>query len=163
MKRRLILMRHAKSDWHADVADDHARPLNARGRLEGPKVAKRIAEIEWTPELIISSDSQRTMETAELLTAAIGAVPINYTRELYHAGPDQVRAALAGLDDATRTVLLLGHNPGWEEALEWLTGTEETLKTSTAALLSGPDKPWPELVKSKARFELVSVLRAKEL
>ena len=29
--KRLIILRHGKSDWNAGAASDHARPLNRRG------------------------------------------------------------------------------------------------------------------------------------
>ena len=32
MTQRLILMRHAKSDWDDPLLDDRDRPLNGRGR-----------------------------------------------------------------------------------------------------------------------------------
>ena len=37
--KRLILMRHAKSDWSAS-GDDHSRPLNARGMDSAPAMGR---------------------------------------------------------------------------------------------------------------------------
>ena len=36
--RRLMLLRHAKSDWTVPGARDRDRPLNARGREAAPKM-----------------------------------------------------------------------------------------------------------------------------
>ena len=41
MTRRLIVMRHAKSSWDSDAHNDHARPLNKRGRRDAPAIARR--------------------------------------------------------------------------------------------------------------------------
>ena len=47
MKRRLIVLRHAKSSQKSDAPDDHSRPLNGRGKRDAPRVAARIAELGW--------------------------------------------------------------------------------------------------------------------
>ncbi len=67
MTMRLIIMRHAKSDWNSGAASDHARPLNKRGRRDAPRVANRLGELGWQPDYVISSDSRRTRETLELM------------------------------------------------------------------------------------------------
>lgn len=142
--RRLVLMRHAKSSWKTDAPSDHARPLNKRGRRDAPRVGARLRELGWVPDLVLASDSARTTETFERMRATLGyegeAV---FTRELYHAGTDELRAALATLSDEVETVLVLGHNPGWEEALGALTGRDEVMKTGCAALLSHDADDWP--------------------
>ena len=40
---RFILIRHAKSSWKFPDSTDHQRPLNKRGRKDGPKIASHIA------------------------------------------------------------------------------------------------------------------------
>ena len=63
MRRRLIVLRHAKSAWDTDAATDHERPLNKRGRRDALRVAEKIAKLGWQPEQVISSDAERTRET----------------------------------------------------------------------------------------------------
>ena len=63
MKRRLIVMRHAKSSWKDPGQTDHERPLNGRGRRSAPLVAARLAELGWAPTRVHSSDAARTVET----------------------------------------------------------------------------------------------------
>lgn len=65
--RRLVLMRHAKSDWGSPSLADHDRPLNKRGRRDGPRMAAWIAENGLRPDLILCSTARRTRETARLL------------------------------------------------------------------------------------------------
>jgi hypothetical protein len=55
-------MRHAKSAGDTDAATDHDRPLSERGQRDAPRVASALAELGWSPELTVSSDSARTRQ-----------------------------------------------------------------------------------------------------
>ncbi|MBK6580418.1 MAG: histidine phosphatase family protein [Sandaracinaceae bacterium] len=61
--RRLLLTRHAKSDWSTEAPDDHARPLNKRGRRDAPRVGALVQSLGWRPELVLCSSAQRALET----------------------------------------------------------------------------------------------------
>ena len=79
MTRRLILMRHAKSDWGTGD-DDHDRPLNARGRGDAPRVGEALRELGWVPDLVVLSDSART--TVRSWLTKTKAVPCRALRSL---------------------------------------------------------------------------------
>ena len=147
MRRRIVLMRHAKSSWKTDAPTDHARPLNKRGRKASPKVGAKLHELGWVPDLVVSSDSVRTRETFARMRKKLGVRDeAVFLDSLYHAGVEAVRSVLRELDDGTETVLLLGHNPGWEEVLTWLSGEDVVLKTGCAALLSHDAERWSDTV-----------------
>ena len=108
--KRLILMRHAKSDWSAS-GDDHSRPLNARGTDSAPAMGRWLAEHGWLPDEILCSSATRTRQTLALLD--LPQVPTRFERELYLAEPDEI---LETVQTATAdTVLVLGHNSGIAE------------------------------------------------
>ena len=47
----------------------------------------RLTEIGWDPDLILSSDSQRTRETYDAMCAGFeNEVPVQFHRSMYHAG-----------------------------------------------------------------------------
>jgi phosphohistidine phosphatase len=154
--RRLLLTRHAKSDWSTEAPDDHARPLNKRGRRDAPQIGALLRSLGWRPELVLCSSALRAVETLTGLRAAWDVQPaVQILPSLYHAGADAARAALATVPDAVTTVMLIGHNPGWEEALTALCGARETLPTASVAMLQA--EGWA----GAAGFELVRVLRPK--
>jgi phosphohistidine phosphatase len=162
--RRIILMRHAKSSWKSNAPNDHARPLNKRGRRDAPRVGAYLAELGWTPDWIVSSDSTRTIETLERMREALryeGDVLL--TRRLYHAGIREIRSVLSALEPSVHTVLLLGHNPGWEDALEALTGEDHLLKTANAALMSCDDGNWADAIEMDGCWALRELVRARDL
>lgn len=168
MERRLIVLRHAKSDWETDAPTDHARPLNKRGRTDAPRVAARIFQLGWTPEYVLSSDSQRTRETyqrmSDVFGEALGREPIvQFLESLYHAGPRALQSALADVPDDISSVMAIGHNPGWAEVVYWLTGESIHMTTANAALLSIDAEHWSDAVGRAGFCELVDVIRPKEL
>lgn len=105
---RLILMRHAKSDWTHGAAD-HGRPLNKRGKASAKALGGWLRENGYAPDQVLCSSAERTCET--LLTLGLDPTPeTQFTRALYLA---QARAMLEVLNLATAPcVLMLGHNPG---------------------------------------------------
>jgi phosphohistidine phosphatase len=152
---RLIVLRHAKSDWGADARTDHERPLNERGRVEAPIVAARLHDRGWVPERVIASDATRTRETWALMAPVfekMNANPalIETTHELYLAGVESLRAWVPRHD--ARVALVLGHNPGWEMAVAALSGRTVTMKTANAALLEAEGDDWHSVLNRKMRF-----------
>ncbi len=143
--KRIIIMRHAKSDWAAGAGSDHERPLNHRGKREAPLVGAALRASGLAPQRVLSSDSARTRETWERMADQLDGAEVTFDAKLYLAGIDVVRAALADLDEATKTVLVLGHNPGWEDMVTELARRRIELKTAHAAVFeSTRDVPWPE-------------------
>lgn len=114
--RRLILMRHAKSDWPDDIAHDHARPLAARGRQTAPVVAAWLASQQFGIDRVLVSNAQRTFETWELVAPFLSdAPPPHYTRAMYEVRwPDLLRL-VQETPDESRCLLMIGHNPGFED------------------------------------------------
>jgi phosphohistidine phosphatase SixA len=163
MLRRLIVMRHAKSSWKGETSD-HDRPLSKRGRREAPLVAAQLEARGWSPELVVSSDSARTRETMARMVDEFHPWPqVEFTPALYLAGPHAMREVVAGVADEIATVMALGHNPGWEEAVEWLAGEHVQLATADAALLESSGDTWREALREEGTWQLVDVVRAGDI
>lgn len=127
MIETLLLMRHAKSSWSDLSLSDHARPLNARGRTAADAVGRRLVEIEKAPNVIWASDSVRTRETATRLMRVLpGAQTLHFLPDFYHASLSDVLAVMKESPETdlagTRSLMLLGHNPGWEALHHYFRG-----------------------------------------
>lgn len=107
--KRLILMRHAKSDWSGPGTSDHDRPLNNRGRRDAAALGRWLRENGLQPDDVLCSSALRTRETVDLL-ALEGTPDITLTRALYLADAEELRAELQ--QASGETVLLVAHNPG---------------------------------------------------
>lgn len=163
MKRRLILMRHAKSDWSQNL-EDHERPLNPRGRRDAPRIARALVDAGWLPDLVLCSTAARTTETWNLMEGAFANPPRRVRiRSLYLGSLGDIQNAIESeAEDATETILVLGHNPGWEHAASAFAGYTITMTTANAVLLELESGSWEHAVTSPAR-EVAGVLRPREL
>ena len=74
--KRLILVRHAKSDWSLGMAD-HDRPLNVRGRASAAAIGRWLREKNLRPDQVLCSTATRTRETLDLLD--LDAPPVSRT------------------------------------------------------------------------------------
>jgi phosphohistidine phosphatase len=114
--KRLLLLRHAKAVPAGPGIDDHGRGLMARGRDDSPKVGRYIEKESYTPDLIVSSTSQRTRETVELATAELsGKWRVDYLEALYLAEPEIILSIIRLAPDKMKTMMVVGHNPGLEQ------------------------------------------------
>ena len=162
MERQLIVMRHAKSSWESPASGDHERPLNDRGRQSAPRVAEHLMEIGWQPQHILSSDAQRTRETASLLVGQWEeGVGVDFRSRLYLAGRDELEAELQEISEEVESLLVLGHNPGWQQVVFRLSGHSITMKIATAALLLAECESWADAFHT--RWSLESVVYPRDL
>lgn len=107
----LILTRHAKSSWGNPDLDDHARPLNKRGRASAKAVGRWLSAKGYTPGTVFCSDAERTRETWALIAdKLIGTPNAHYSRDLYLATPEKMLDVIktANADVA----MIIAHNPG---------------------------------------------------
>ena len=117
--RRLVLLRHAKSDW-PDVAD-HERPLAKRGRRDAPAAGHWLGEAGFAPDAVVCSTALRARQTWELASAGLaeaapGASPeVRFEPRIYEATVLGLLMLVREFDPAWRTVLVVGHNPGLAE------------------------------------------------
>ena len=122
----LLLLRHAKSSWDTMSLPDYDRPLAKRGRKAAPLIGAEIARLGLRPDLILCSGAVRTRETLDLVLPALAAPPpeIVYDDAIYMATPTVLLGLLRKLPrgGSAKTVLVVGHNPGFEELSELLVG-----------------------------------------
>lgn len=161
--KTLLLLRHAKSSWDDDNLPDHDRPLNERGRRDAPRIGKILRREDLIPDLIISSTAVRAVATAKkVASAASFEGEIRHAEKLYLAEPGEYIALARQVPDEIGTLLLVGHNPGIEGLVQWLTGQDERMPTAALACIRLPIAAWKEL-RAEKRYELAGVLRPKEL
>jgi len=136
MLTHLFLMRHAKSSWDTPDLVDHQRPLNKRGRRAADLIGQTLHARGYAPQIIWSSDSTRTRQTAQRLVRAIpGPQSAFYTEALYHASAQNILRFMdkQGEPDCQR-LMVLAHNPGMEELLEFISGQRRDVPTAATAV-----------------------------
>jgi phosphohistidine phosphatase len=132
--KTIILFRHAKSDWEAEHASDHERPLNRRGRKAARSMGLQLASMEQVPERVLTSSATRAQETARIAAEAGGwSSPIEVEPEFYESSPETVLRRVAVEDDRLSSLLLVGHEPVWSMLASALIGGG-SLRFPTAAM-----------------------------
>ena len=124
--RRLMLLRHAKAVPQGLLADEN-RPLAERGRQDMGSITAFVEARKLVPDLAVVSPSLRTRETWELLLPAFAAPPAHrFDPRLYSAPVENILWLLRETGADISTLLLIGHNPGFEELTRLLSGAGET-------------------------------------
>lgn len=137
----LCLMRHAKSSWKDGSLSDHQRPLCSRGRDAANLIGMTLSAKGFAPDVIWSSDSKRTRETAMHLIRAIpDAQEVIYNSSFYHASSDQVINICDQNSFPKKNLMLLGHNPGWAGLFYYLSHQEHHFPTAACAVFKAKDK-----------------------
>jgi phosphohistidine phosphatase len=122
--RRLMLLRHAKSDRSDPGARDYDRVLNARGREAAPRVGAYMASHGLIPDLAIVSPAARTRETWDLVAAALSSQPhVLYDERIYQNIPDVLLNLVSRTNANVQVLLVVGHNPSLGMLAEMLTAS----------------------------------------
>lgn len=159
--KRLLLLRHAKSSWENAGIPDFERPLNARGLNTAPFMGELIARRAIAADAIVSSPAKRAMETALLVRESAGLnADVIYDERIYEASPRSLRQVVAEFSDEMFAVMLVGHNPGLEGFIRFLTGKLEPMPTAALAVIDLDIESWSEVNGGKGR--LVELFRPKE-
>lgn len=156
--KRLVLLRHAKSSWSDPGADDHARPLNRRGRDAAPLIGAWIAEQGAKPDHVVCSTSLRTRETWALAGLGPEDAP-RYDPRLYHAAPETLLQVARETPARAETAMLIGHEPGVGLLARRLSGPEpsaaralDQFPTGAAAIFEFDIDDWRKIDGGGARL-----------
>jgi phosphohistidine phosphatase len=165
--RRLILLRHAKSE-HPLGTPDLERGLNPRGRKDAAKMGHYLAHHALVPDLAIVSDSIRTRETWDMLTAELSAVPVRFDERIYEASADAIMNVIGETEARVRTLMIVGHNPGLQDLSHILIASgdvdarerlNEHLPTAGLVVTDFPVDRWDELHQHSGRLDRFIVPR----
>ncbi|WP_442754353.1 SixA phosphatase family protein [Methylocystis sp. JAN1] len=159
--RRLLLLRHGKADRHS-AGGDRERPLTGRGEADARLVGEFLHKAGMTPDLAVASNARRAKQTLErALEAFPGHVTHLIENTIYLATREHLVEVLRQTPDKVRTLLAVGHNPGFAELADWLAGggdaagldqMRSSYPTAALAILDFETEHWAEVRKGTARL-----------
>lgn len=121
--RRLILLRHAKSEWPNSIPD-HDRPLAPRGREAAPLIGAYLAREGLWPDQVLVSPARRTQETWSLASPQLATRPAIVTEpRIYEASASTLFSVLREQPAQIHCLMMVGHNPGMESLAARLCGS----------------------------------------
>jgi phosphohistidine phosphatase len=147
MAAQLWLLRHGEAEPHDGAASDDARDLTPRGEQQARTAGRAFAALELVFHAVYTSPKLRARRTAELVCEPLGLEPIVWAPLRGGFGARDARELLAG--DPEQRVLVVGHNPDFEQVAHDLTGARAELKKGGVAAVREP--------------ELIALLRPREL
>ena len=114
--RKLILLRHAHAEAAAPGQPDRERTLSGEGLAEAEAAGRWLKAHGHVPDRILCSPATRTLQTLEQVLGTLGYLEQRAEPRIYEATP----GTLLQLVDEHRdcgTLMLVGHNPGLEQAV----------------------------------------------
>src|ERR1051325_5319742 len=146
MPQTLYLLRHAKSSWKDTSLRDFDRPLKGRGRDAAKQIGKRLGDEKPVPELVVCSPAARTRETAEIvLKHAHLKVDVTFAERIYEASLRDLLQVVADIPDDKQVAMMIGHNPGFEELVSFLTGEHRRMPTCGLAKIKFDVESWKDV------------------
>jgi phosphohistidine phosphatase len=167
--RRLMLLRHAKTESDAPSGRDQDRRLDNRGRQDAADIGGWIGRHPaFFPVLVLVSHAIRAHQTWEIAWEAMkNGVPepqVELMPELYGADPAQLLQTIHSASETDpKRLMLVGHNPGMHETALALAGSgdangrkalAENLPTSGLAVLDFAIDDWADVAFRRGRLEL---------
>lgn len=127
--RHLVLLRHATAESATGGADAD-RPLTARGHADAAAAGAWLRSAGYLPTKVICSPTKRARQTWHDVALGMAAPPtlplpgepaadaagtaaptVRYEPQVYRGRASDLLDLVRATDPATRTVLLIGHNP----------------------------------------------------
>lgn len=163
MTKQLLLMRHAKSDWPAEIRSDRDRPLNGRGRKTATQMGRWLQEQGLMPDIVLCSSARRTQETVErMLETWSRQPPVFPTDSLYLAAGTNILDVVRSDGMESDRLLVVGHNPGLADLVGHLCGQNNGFPTAALAIVDFKIDCWIDLLPgSKANCR--DIVRPKTL
>jgi phosphohistidine phosphatase len=168
--RRLMLLRHAKTEHDAPSGHDQDRRLDERGRLDAAAIGTWIGQHPPFPDAVLVSTAVRAQQTWEIardaMKDAVRERPprphVELLDGLYGAEPTQLLRTIrmAEVSDPAR-LMLIGHNPGMHELALMLAGSgdaaakkalEHNLPTAGLAILDFATEDWSEVAFRRGKL-----------
>ena len=167
--RRLMLLRHAKTETDAPSGRDQDRRLDERGHKDAAQIGDWIAAHPPFPDTVLVSHAVRARQTWDIAWEAmkdrVAAPQVEVLPELYGADPAEILAAIrtATAPADPKQLLLIGHNPGMHEVALMLMGSGDpagaralgdNLPTAGLAIFDVDVKDWGDVVYRRGKLVL---------
>jgi phosphohistidine phosphatase len=166
--RRLMLLRHAKTEPDAPSGRDEDRRLDNRGRRDAAEIGAWIARNPPFPSLVLVSHAMRALQTWEIAWEAmkeqVVEPAVEIMPELYGADVSELLEAIHDAAEADpQWLMLVGHNPGMHELAIALAGhgdavargaLADNLPTAGLAIFDFEIDDWTDVALRRGRLVL---------
>jgi phosphohistidine phosphatase len=166
--RRLMLLRHAKTESNAPSGRDQDRRLDERGHKDAAEIGSWIGRNPPFPDSVLVSPAVRAHQTWDIAWEAMKDLApephVALVPELYGAEPMQLLRIIRKASASNpKRLMLVGHNPGMHELALALAGSgdaasrkalADNLPTSGLAVLDFAIGDWNDVAFRRGRLVL---------
>lgn len=133
--KKLILIRHGKSDWNQNLSDQF-RQITEKGKNRTERISHKLIEIlDFKPQFVFSSTARRAKQTAEIVQQIVFPnLKINYDKELYTFSHFVLMKWIKSLDITIDHAIIFGHNPAFTDIANEL-GSDLITNIPTAGIV----------------------------
>ena len=166
--RRLMLLRHAKTENDAPSGRDQDRRLDKRGKSDAAEIGGWIGRHPPFPDSVLVSSAVRAHQTWDIAWEAMKDLArephVEILPELYGADPSQLLETIRAASQADpKRLMLIGHNPGMHELALALgrsgdaagrKALADNLPTSGLAVFDFETDDWADVAFRRGRLAL---------
>lgn len=145
--KRILVIRHCKSDWDVLGISDHDRPLNQRGIEDIPKIAARLNKLNPPLQKVYHSTAVRATDTARSIFELFQTkIPLQPEEELYTFSSLELLTFIKELPQSESEVCIVSHNPGLTDLICSLTHIRlDNLPTGGFCMMKFDLKYWSKI------------------
>lgn len=141
---------------------DVDRPLAPRGRKAAVLMGDYLKDEGLLPDLALVSPAKRTEETWDLVQPALGEVDSRREPRIYEAPAGRLLLVLQEVNPKKRNLLMIGHNPGFEDLAKLLIGDGDPedfrrlakkYPSAGLAVIDFPHESWAQVKARSGRLE----------
>ena len=160
---KIYIMRHGPAEDQSATGRDYDRKLTSSGRTRTEIAAHELGRWE-RPKRVISSPLVRTVETAEVVMAALGLTCELETREELAPSGDAIGLVRELAAHGAKRVILIGHEPDVSTLTTMLLPSWSRSFDKAMVVGLSIDREWlASRIKSETSTKLRFVIDAKRL
>ena len=135
--KKILFIRHAKSNSSTNFVNDHERTLNNTGERDAAIMGKRLKKMNLFPDLFISSSAERAFRTSEIIKRTLSIESETMIKmSIYSDGLNGIINMIKSVSDEITFLAIFGHNPTMHTIANQINTTSINKFPTSSVLLS---------------------------
>ncbi len=149
--KSLYLLRHAKAESATLQFSDEDRALTPKGVDDAKKLATKLVKKDIEFDLILTSPAIRAITSAQIIANRLDQKQsLRVEKKLYQADSTTLLAIVGKLNKKIKIILLVGHNPEFEDFAAYMTGESVSMQTCSLIEFTFDLKDWKDFEKVRS-------------
>jgi phosphohistidine phosphatase len=150
--KSLYLLRHAKAESATLQFSDEDRALTPKGIDDAKKLATKLVKKDIGFDLILTSPAIRAITTAQIISNRLDHKQrfLEVDKKLYQADCTTLLTIASKLHKKIKSVMLVGHNPAFEDFAAYMTGESVSMQTCSLIEFTFELKDWKDFEKVRS-------------